>query len=416
MATAEPFVWGDGGTRMTPEDIARRREMAAALIAQGADFSPVVNPWQGIARLGQGWLGGRLAGLANEREGELNSYNEDLIASLLGQGGDGAEPANPGAIFADPSATPATRELAMSLLRSQMEGTEWERRFGMQNQAEDSRFERQLDAQRDLAMFKATIGRDTAKDQQVARLMETGLDRNTAIAIADGRLVTSRDPITQQAVVLDKATGQPYMGGSIGAQPAMPEQDAGVPPAIADQWNPSQSQFPATAAETFGLQGALASGINTLTDTAGFGPAFPEVQQTQADFNVMREAILNDIASTYGRQPPSWLLKEIRSLTPSAGSPLEGQGGAQAKLNALQRNLASELDATERSLTRTLSPTSRQELEARQAGLIQGMSRIERALTAFPAAQGGQPPPPTGEADEDGWTTLPNGVRIREVR
>lgn len=44
MATAEPFVWGDGGTRMTPEDIARRREMADALIAQGADFSPVVNP------------------------------------------------------------------------------------------------------------------------------------------------------------------------------------------------------------------------------------------------------------------------------------------------------------------------------------------------------------------------------------
>lgn len=415
MATAEPFVWGDGGTRMTPEEIARRREMAAALIAQGADFSPVVNPWQGIARLGQGWLGGRLAGLANEREGELNRYNEDLIASLLGQGGDGAEPVNPGAIFADPSATPVTRELAMSLLRSQMEGTEWDRRFGMQNQAEDSRFQRQLDAQRDLAMFKAAIGRDTAKDQQVARLMETGLDRNTAIAIADGRLVTSRDPITQQAVVLDKATGQPYMGGGIGAQPAMPEQDAGVPPAIAGQWNPSQSQFPATAAETFGLQGTIAGGINMLTDTAGLGPAFPEVQQTQADFNVLRESIMNDLSAAYDR-PPTWLLKEIRSLTPSAGNPLEGPGSAKSKLEALHRNFASELDATERSLTRTLSPTNRQELEARQAGLIQSMSRIERALTAFPAAQGGQPPLPTGEADEDGWTTLPNGVRIREVR
>ena len=252
--------------------------------------------------------------------------------------------------------------------------------------------------------------------QQVARLMETGLDRNTAIAIADGRLVTSRDPITQQAVVLDKATGQPYMGGGIGAPPAIPEQGAGVPPAIADQWNPSQSQFPATAAETFGLQGALASGINMLTDTAGLGPAFPEVQQTQADFNVMREAILNDIASTYGRQPPSWLLKEIRSLTPSAGNPLEGPGAAQSKLNALQRNLASELDATERSLTRDLSPVNRQELEARRAGIIQGMSRIERALTAFPSAQGGQSSPATGDVDEDGWTTLPNGLRIREVR
>jgi hypothetical protein len=41
----ESFIWGEGGAALTPEEIARRREMEQAILAKGGiDTSPVVPP------------------------------------------------------------------------------------------------------------------------------------------------------------------------------------------------------------------------------------------------------------------------------------------------------------------------------------------------------------------------------------
>jgi hypothetical protein len=135
--------------------------------------------------------------------------------------------------------------------------------------------------------------------------------------------------------IVDMATQRPLYGrGAMqgGNSPTLAAPDA--PMSEADQFG---RQFPASN-EAFGVEGALASGINRVTDAIGVGPVYPDIQQTQADFGVLRESLLNDIASAYNRQPPSWLLQEIRGLTPSAGSPFEGPGGAQSKLNAIGRH------------------------------------------------------------------------------
>lgn len=50
--------------------------------------------------------------------------------------------------------------------------------------------------------------RDTAAEQKIARLEETGLSREQAIAIADGRVGLGQDE-TGRSVLYDKATGQP---------------------------------------------------------------------------------------------------------------------------------------------------------------------------------------------------------------
>lgn len=118
---------------------------------------------------------------------------------------------------------------------------------------------------------------------------------------------------------------------------------------------------------------------------------------------MLRESLLNDIGSTYGRQPPSWLLKEIRNLTPAAGSVFEGAGAAQSKLNALGRHLTSELRNTETALQRDLSPTNRQEMEARAAGLQMGISRVQQALQSF----GGQAPAPEAPPAAEGAENVP---------
>lgn len=242
--------------------------------------------------------------------------------------------------------------------------------------------------------FMAAGGRstdDSATVQRIDRmtenLMATGdfIDpqeaQNIAVGIVDGRLKADRHPITGELQVVDMATGRPVYGCGMQGQaelpPMLPAPE--TPMTGAEQFG---QQFPASN-EAFGVPGALAGGINRVTDAIGVGPAYPDIQQTQADFGVLRESLLNDIASAYGRQPPSWLLKEIRDLTPAAGSPFEGASGAQSKMNAIGRHLTSELAATEQALQRELSPQNRQELEARRAGLQMGIGRVTSALQSF---------------------------------
>lgn len=66
----ETFIWGAGGQKMSPEQVARQREIAAALMQGGMDYSPVGHWTQGLARASQGLVGGlkdRWAGEAEQR-------------------------------------------------------------------------------------------------------------------------------------------------------------------------------------------------------------------------------------------------------------------------------------------------------------------------------------------------------------
>ena len=124
----------------------------------------------------------------------------------------------------------------------------------------------------------------------------------------------------------------------------------------------------------------------------GAGAPYPEVQQTQSDFAVLRESLLNDIGSAYNRQPPSWLLQNIQALTPRAGNVFEGAGTAQSKLTAIGRQLTDELRVAEETLRGELSPANRQEVETRVIGLRAAIGRVTDALQSFDS--GGQAPTP----------------------
>lgn len=275
---------------------------------------------------------------------------------------------------------------------------------------------------------------ETAATQRIERLTEnlmaTGsfVDpaeaHNIAVGIVDGRLKADRHPVTGELQVVDMATGRPAyeparQSGGSGSSDATGAATDPVLDAImgTDQFGQQYSR----ANEAFGVGGAAVGAVNTVGDALGVGAPYPEVQQTQADFRVLRESLLSDIADTYGRQPPSWLLQEIRALTPATGSVFEGPGTAQSKLTALGRSLTNELRVTEQSLQRQLSPQNQQELEARKSGLQAGIARVQAALASFGGQPGQQQGPQSTqgqqvEPDAEGWTTLPNGVRIREVQ
>src|SRR5690606_36485270 len=124
---------------------------------------------------------------------------------------------------------------------------------------------------------------DPAAVQRIARmtenLMRTGdyVDpqeaQNIAEGIVDGRLKADRHRVTGELQVVDMGTGRPLYGrGAQGPveQPQMlpaPER----PMTGADQFG---QQFLASN-EAFGVPGALAGGINRVTDAIGVGPAYP---------------------------------------------------------------------------------------------------------------------------------------------
>lgn len=248
-------------------------------------------------------------------------------------------------------------------------------------------------------------GNASAAEQTIGRLEELGMPRQEAIRVAELYTV-SRDPVTGEAIILDKSTGQ-----QVGGQMAQQETAAqtGVPAQAPVTSTTEGLQFPA-ARDAFGIGGAARGAANRVADVAGVDVPFPQVQETQADFAVLREGLLNGVAESYGRQPPSWLLKEIRDLTPEAGSPLQGAGGAESKLQSLRRHFVTEGANAEAALQRRLSPTERQAAEARAAGLRNNLNMVDNALQAF--GGGGQSAAPVEVQSQDQYQSLPSGTQF----
>lgn len=117
----EAFVWGQGGRRMTPAEIAREHDVAAALMANGADYSPVQHWTQGAARA----LGG-LTGAFRERRAnkaaEANAAEAEIAAALLNPkpAADGARPPvtseSIASILANPYLDETVRDSARAML------------------------------------------------------------------------------------------------------------------------------------------------------------------------------------------------------------------------------------------------------------------------------------------------------------
>lgn len=76
-----PFVWGRGGSRMSPEQIAREREIAEALGV--VDTSPVGHWLQGVARMANAAVGRIREGRASTAEQENSAASQERIGNML---------------------------------------------------------------------------------------------------------------------------------------------------------------------------------------------------------------------------------------------------------------------------------------------------------------------------------------------
>lgn len=79
----EAFIWGAGGSKKTPEEIARDKEIAAELLMKAGNTSPVEHWTQGAARVADA-LSGVVKQKRADRAGEENAtYNQGILSELF---------------------------------------------------------------------------------------------------------------------------------------------------------------------------------------------------------------------------------------------------------------------------------------------------------------------------------------------
>lgn len=117
MAVSNAFVWGSGGAKLTPEQIAKQREIEDALLQKGVDVSPVGDWTQGLARVANAAAGsfrrGRLA-KAEKENIDLNAAKRAEIAGILSGGGSSAATPSSGTATAIPMTSAAGEVSATS--------------------------------------------------------------------------------------------------------------------------------------------------------------------------------------------------------------------------------------------------------------------------------------------------------------
>lgn len=87
-APATPFQWGAGGNRLTPEDIAFQRRLAAQNAAAGMDTSPVGHWTQGLARVAQS-VAGLLQNRRLDKAADQNALDTQAAIGGLNGGSSG---------------------------------------------------------------------------------------------------------------------------------------------------------------------------------------------------------------------------------------------------------------------------------------------------------------------------------------
>lgn len=177
QTAAQPFVWGNGGRRMTPEDIAREREIAANLMQ--TDYSPVDSPWQGLARVAGNVTGALRERKANKASEQNADYSAQIAQSLINPSGTpsasaplgAASSSTPGGNFpqlmqvmADPYADANVKAIAQMQLEQQQKMAMKQFEYSNREQPE--------------IVQLATIANDTA---QPAHVRKAAADRITAM-------------------------------------------------------------------------------------------------------------------------------------------------------------------------------------------------------------------------------------------
>jgi hypothetical protein len=139
----------------------------------------------------------------------------------------------------------------------------------------------------------------------------------------------------------------------------------------------------------FGPGGFFGNAFNIVVEAFGRDPVAPDVAATVSDWAVFSESVSRDIMNAYDRQPPLVIAQAIRALVPPAGRPFSSAGGAVRSLQALRREMATELNSLGNQLSQTRNNRNEQDdVRRRMVAVRTNIDRVDDMLSRFRAARG----------------------------
>ena len=227
-------------------------------------------------------------------------------------------------------------------------------------------------------------GGQGAKEERIARMVSTGMDRETAINIVDGVWKTSTNPNTGEVIAIDLASGRVVNTFSPDAR----EPDNAVPAAQAEPISDDINYGLA-----FGIGATALGPVNSALDFVGLGQPAPETAtavRVVENLNTQAVTSLASALSDTGR-PTDTLRAIVKEMTPIPAAVGGGVGDALNRTTALIRLFDEQISNKEAVINGNYSPARVQ--EARSAsrnlqGLRNSYDVIRRSLET---ASGRQP-------------------------
>lgn len=241
-----------------------------------------------------------------------------------------------------------------------------------------------------IAAMPDRAAKDPALERKIQVLVESGVDRNTAIGIAAGRLVTSRDPINGNAQIIDKATGK-VVGAAPQATVAAAE---GIPPtAMKPQTDYSQGT---------GTSGFVGWGLNTLADLFGGKLAAPDTEKAiQGLKNLQVSTQLSLQAGVPGR-PSKYLMERLDELAIAPGSLFQGDRRAYERLQQTRDMIREEIYRVDQDIlgqAEGYRPQQIAEARANRSQLNRLANNYDVVIKSFEKAVGSKTPKATSAVD-----------------
>jgi muramidase (phage lysozyme) len=373
----QPGMLGGGGFQ-APQAPQNRSQMLAMILENMQRDAQRGNPksWAetGVRALGQG-LHGYLAGNALSKNEAHEQQQREALAAIL-------EGRNPEAAELLQSGIGGTDDWASAILKQAFqEPKEPSAPTRRRNYDDDGRefFEDWDPGTRQWVRAggtkRDTSEKPTDRERRVQMLTETGVPEDIAKGIAAGRYYVSRHPVSQEAQVVDIASGQIVYGapgnttaGQAGGGEAVPVEPQGPPQAGPDGAMPGAAEVPgvghppgAPAIPSFvpedtdptkatGLSGAITGVVNAVSDLFGQGLPFPEHDKAAEALNSMKVYTMSALQAEIPGRPSQFLLERIEKLTVDPRSILRADERAINRLEQTRDLLQTEIDRIQRDI------------------------------------------------------------------
>ncbi len=225
----------------------------------------------------------------------------------------------------------------------------------------------------------------SAAEAKIARIMETGVDRETAILIADGVIKVSTDPVTKQVKLIDARTGREWKSG----EPAVPRevniQEPAVSPAgdiqqgfVPDEIRPPrvddnqgiQAADPDKVLQSMDVEGALGGEgminniANTIADAVNLGRPSPAADRAAQFINNLSVATMLVFSGEWSGKPSNLTREKIEEMTVKPNSIFMGGQRARDRFQQMQDLIATAIMGASEVLESTEGFTPDQKAEA----------------------------------------------------